>query len=159
MEHKCGRGLATGAQFKAKTTASHNARQGKISLSQAGTNVLAWGYTPMVRLRQADLCEPVCFRYVRSAGWVKEFSSSGVVMVSEDSNVGGEARDCEETLSDPLSTPQVSGRMKHLLFGVRLSAGLAVLPPASDLEQLASHLDAMRTTRMIKLRARSRCSR
>jgi hypothetical protein len=83
-----------------------------------------------------------------------EFGSSGVVMASNDSNGGGEATDFEDALSEPLSTPQVSGRMKHLLFGVRLSAGLAVLPPANDLEQLAIHLDAMRTTRMIKLRAR-----
>jgi hypothetical protein len=77
----------------------------------------------------------------------------------DDSNSGGEASDVEDTWSEPLSAPQVSGRMKHLLFGVRLSAGLAVMPPASDLEHLAGRLDAMRMRRMAKSRARCRRSR
>jgi hypothetical protein len=79
--------------------------------------------------------------------------------MDSDSNGGAEARDFEESVFEALDTPQMSARMKHLLFGVRLSAGLGDLPPASDLEQLAGRLDAMRATRVAKSRARSRRSR
>ena len=114
----------------------------------------------MDRIAPGNALEPVCFRYVRLTGGGKgELGSSGVVMDSNDSIGGGEVIDFADASSEPLSTPQVAGRMKHLLYGVRLSAGMAILPPATDLEQLASHLDAMRTTRMIKLHQRSRCSR
>ena len=78
-------------------------------------------------------------------------------MNSEDSNGAAEAKDFEEILSEPLESSQMSARMKHLLFGVRLSAGLADLAPANDLEQLASQLDAMRAARLAK--SRPRCSR
>lgn len=44
--------------------------------------------------------------------------------------------------------PEVSGRMKHLLFGVRLSAATAGLEPARDLDELARRLDEARANRL-----------
>ncbi len=63
-----------------------------------------------------------------------------------------EDRNEEEALVGPLNgtgadnddRPQISGRMRHLLFGVRLSVVSAPLEPAGDLDALAHRLDAMR---------------
>lgn len=51
------------------------------------------------------------------------------------------------TGADSDDRPQISGRMKHLLFGVRLSVVSAPLEPAGDLDALAHRLDAMRESR------------
>jgi len=52
--------------------------------------------------------------------------------------------DLEETSSQKIRTPEVTGRMRQLLFGVRLSAATEPMSPAEDLEELARRLDSLR---------------
>ncbi|MGE0154646.1 MAG: hypothetical protein AB7R90_18660 [Reyranellaceae bacterium] len=60
---------------------------------------------------------------------------------------GGGQGESDDATPEPSRAPELSGRMKHLLFGVRLSAAALPLPPAGDLEELARQLDAARQRR------------
>ena len=66
-------------------------------------------------------------------------------MTGKEMNGGTEVEELEETSSQSVHAPELSARMKHLLFGVRLSVASAPLEAAGDLEELARRLDAMRS--------------
>jgi hypothetical protein len=65
----------------------------------------------------------------------------------KDKRGDAEAEDMDGACLESTRMPPVSGRMKHLLFGVRLSVASASLEPARDLEDLARSLDAARARR------------
>lgn len=54
----------------------------------------------------------------------------------------------DQSSCDPASFPRLSGRMKHLLIGVRLSVVMEAVQPANDLEALAYRIDRMRAGRV-----------
>jgi hypothetical protein len=58
----------------------------------------------------------------------------------------------DQAQSDPASFPRLSGRMKHLLIGVRLSVVMEAVQPANDLEALAYRIDRLRAGRVRKTR-------
>jgi len=70
--------------------------------------------------------------------------SCGVVMDGEQIKDSVWMEDLEETSSQTIRTPEVTGRMRQLLFGVRLSAATEPMSPAEDLEELARRLDSLR---------------